>query len=164
MRSSSAVEVGVTSSPRRPALRYYGGKWRIAPWIIANFPPHRCYVEPFGGAASVLLRKPPAPAEVYNDLDGDVVSFFRTLREHPAEIIRAIELTPFAREEFVSAQSREGLDEIERARRVYVACCQGRAGLRGNRTGWRHCLGNGRTTTAAHEFAAVDHLVARGSA
>jgi DNA adenine methylase len=89
--------------PTRAALRYYGGKARLAPWIVAHLPPHVCYVEPFGGAASVLLRKPPAPYEVYNDLDGEVVGFFRVLRERPDDLLHAIALTPFARAEVDAA-------------------------------------------------------------
>ncbi len=91
----------------RPALRYHGGKWKLAPWIIAHLPPHRIYVEPFGGAASVLLRKPRSRAEVYNDLDGDVVNLFRVLRDPvaAADLKRQIELTPFSRAEFKEAYS-----------------------------------------------------------
>lgn len=77
----------------------------LAPWIIANLPPHRIYVEPFGGAASVLMRKPRAYAEVYNDLDGDVVNVFRVLRDAEAagRLEALLRLTPFARDEFFAA-------------------------------------------------------------
>ena len=64
----------------RPAMRYLGGKWRLAPWIISHMPAHRTYTEPFGGAASVLLRKPRVHAEIYNDLDGEIANLFRVLR------------------------------------------------------------------------------------
>ena len=84
----------------RPALRYYGGKWAVADWVIRHFPHHDCYVEPYGGAGSVLLNKQPSPLEVLNDLDGETVNFFRVLREQPEALMRAIELTPFSREEY----------------------------------------------------------------
>src|SRR3954466_7106373 len=90
------------SGGRRPVLRWHGGKWKLAPWIISHFPPHRIYVEPFGGAASVLLRKTPAFSEIYNDLDGEAVNLFQVLRR-PADagrLIELLELTPFARAEF----------------------------------------------------------------
>ena len=107
-------------APKRPALRYYGGKWRLAPWIISHFPEHQNYVEPCGGAASVLLQKPRSPLETYNDLDGNVVNFFRVLRDQPDELIRKIRLTPWARAEYeLSLEPCE--DEVERARRFFVA-------------------------------------------
>ncbi len=96
------ITAPVAAAPFRPPLRYMGGKWRLAPWIIRHMPPHRTYVEPFGGAAGVLLRKPRAYAEVYNDLDGEVVSLFRVLRDpaQAGELARRVALTPFARDEF----------------------------------------------------------------
>ena len=138
---------GVTTAPpsSRAALRYYGGKHSIAPWIVSHFPPHICYVEPFGGALSVLLHKPPARIEVANDADRLVVTFFRVLRERPDALRRAIALTPYAREECRLACTPEahdpdsGLDELERARRFYVQAWQSRHGApsRGQ-MGWRY--------------------------
>jgi DNA adenine methylase len=112
--------------PTRPALRWHGGKWRLAPWIIQHFPPHRIYVEPFGGGASVLLRKPRVYAEVYNDLDSEVVDFFRVLRD-PATAARLTELlhlTPFAREEFQAAYAPTE-DPVERSRRLVARSFMG---------------------------------------
>ena len=68
------------AAPTRPVLRYHGGKFRLAPWILTFFPRHTVYVEPFGGAAPVLLQKERLGAECYNDLDGEVVNLFRVLR------------------------------------------------------------------------------------
>ena len=116
----------MSAVPTRPVLRYHGGKWILAPWIISHFPAHRVYVEPFGGAASILMRKGRSYAEVYNDLDGEVVNLFRVLREpktaeHLVELIR---LTPFAREEFVGAYEPSD-DAIEQARRTVVKSFMG---------------------------------------
>jgi DNA adenine methylase len=112
--------------PTRPALRWHGGKWLLAPWIIGFFPKHRIYVEPFGGAASVLLRKPRANGEVYNDLDDDAVNLFTVLRDREAavELMRLLRLTPFARTEFELAWD-ETEDAIERARRLVIRSFMG---------------------------------------
>ena len=110
----------------RPVLRYHGGKWRIAPWIISHFPRHRVYVEPYGGGASVLLRKQRAHGEVYNDLDDDVVNLFRVLRddEQAQQLRRLLELTPFSRTEWVAARI-DADDPIESARRLIVRSMMG---------------------------------------
>lgn len=110
---------------KRPVLRWHGGKWMLAPWIISHFPSHRVYVEPFGGAASVLVRKPRSYAEVYNDLDSEVVNLFRVLRSDRApDLIRSLRLTPFAAEEFAEAYHQTDCD-MERARRLVVRSFMG---------------------------------------
>lgn len=125
--------------PIRPALRWHGGKWRLAPWIMAHFPSHRVYVEPFGGAASVLLRKPRAYAEVYNDLDDDVVNFFRVLQDPlgGGALMRKLELTPFARREFEIAWDHSD-DPVERARRLVIRAFMGFGSNAHNSTGRGH--------------------------
>ena len=114
------------TSPTRPALRWHGGKWRLAPWIITHFPPHRIYVEPFGGAASVLIRKARSYAEIYNDLDDEVVGFFRVLRDRTmaAQLQDLLRLTPFARCEFRAAYEPTE-DIIERSRRLIIRSFMG---------------------------------------
>lgn len=103
----------------RPVLNYFGGKWLLAPWIVEHFPPHLVYVESFGGGANVLLRKRRSKAEIYNDIDGDIVNVFRVLREPAlAELlIEALRLTPFAREEFLLSH-QPAADPVEQARRT----------------------------------------------
>jgi DNA adenine methylase len=108
----------------RPLMRYHGSKWRIAPWIISHFPRHRIYVEPFGGSASVLLRKARAEIEVYNDLDGEIVNLFRVVRDHGEELARRVYLTPYGRDEFTGAFETAG-DDIEQARRTIARSFMG---------------------------------------
>ena len=112
--------------PTRPALRYHGGKWRLAPFLLQFFPAHRVYVEPFGGAASVLMRKARSYAEVYNDLDDEVVSLFRVLRDDEAasRLKALLTLTPFARTEFEDAAVASD-DPVERARRLIIRAFMG---------------------------------------
>lgn len=96
----------------------------LAEWIISYFPQHRVYVEPYGGAASVLLRKARSYAEVYNDLDGEVVNVFRVVRDRGEELKRVLSVTPFAREEF--GLSWYGSDDpLEQARRTIIRSFMG---------------------------------------
>lgn len=152
----------MTTAPSRPALRYFGGKWRLAPWLISQFPAHECYVEPYGGGASVLLQKPPAAIETYNDIWREVVTFFRVLRERPADLIAAIEMTPFSRvelDEALETQPGDELTDLERARRFYVCSWQARGGPRAAwRSGWRYERTDSRGKRALDDFNQTDHL------
>lgn len=141
------------TQPSRPVLRYHGGKWLLAPWIISHFPAHRVYVEPFGGAASVLLRKERAYAEIYGDLDTEVVNLFRILRDErqAAKLIEALRLTPFAREDFHDAY-RSTRNRLERARRLIVKSYMGfgtDAATGQYRTGFRANSNRSGSTPAA---------------
>ncbi len=129
-----------TAAVTKPALRYHGAKFRIASWVASFFPAHRYYVEPFGGAAGVLLQKPRAYAEIYNDLDDDIVNLFSVLRApaQAARLIELLQLTPYARSEFLLAyQPTE--DRLERARRTVVRAGMGfgSAGATKGSTGFR---------------------------
>jgi DNA adenine methylase len=125
---------------KHPALRYHGAKFRLAPWIISHFPEHKYYVEPFGGAAGVLLNKPKCHAEVYNDLDGDIVNFFEVLRNPylREQLIEQLVLTPYSRQEFELAYEFT-TNQVERARRTAIRASMGfgSAGATLGKTGFR---------------------------
>jgi DNA adenine methylase len=127
-------------SVERPVLRYHGAKFRLASWVTGFFPEHTCYVEPFGGAAGVLLQKPRVYAEVYNDLDGEVVNFFRVLRdrEQRERLIESCVFTPYSRDDFNEAWEPTE-DSIERARRLAIRAQMGfgSAGATKGATGFR---------------------------
>ncbi|WP_338544672.1 DNA adenine methylase [Pseudomonas benzopyrenica] len=131
-----------------PVIRYHGGKFRLATWIIKHFPAHTCYVEPFGGAAGVLMRKPRSYAEVYNDIDGQVVNLFRVIRNDSQleALISRLSFTPYARAEFELAWEPCD-DPIEMAARLIVRAQMGfssagaTCGLTGFRTDTRRSYG-----------------------
>lgn len=149
----------------RPVLRYHGGKWKLAPWIISHFPEHRVYVEPFGGGASVLMRKERSYAEVYNDKWSEVVRVFRLLRDpgKAKRLEQLIRLTPFAREEFELANfdHMQEYDELEAARLTIFRSFAGfgSASINGKfSTGFR-ANSNRSGTTPAHDWMNYpDHL------
>jgi DNA adenine methylase len=115
----------------RVAFSWFGGKTRHLHWLLPliNSTPHTSYVEPFGGSAAVLLNKQPSPVEVYNDIYGEVVNFFRVLRTSGPELVELLQLTPYSREEFRLACRGEEMTEIEAARRFFVKARQIRNGL-----------------------------------
>ena len=133
---------------KRPVLRYHGGKWLLGKWIIGHFPKHRCYVEPFGGAASVLMQKDRSYAEVYNDLDGELVSLFKVIREQGNELRESLRLTPFSRLDFVESYKPSG-DPLEQARRTIVRSFLGfGSNAHNKKTGFRANSNRSGTTPA----------------
>ncbi len=121
----------------KPPLSYYGGKTTLAARLVALFPPHGHYVEPFAGSLAVLLAKPRSPMETVNDLDGDLMTFWRVLRDQPDDLMRVCALTPHSRAEHQLSYDLGSCSDLESARRVWVRLTQGRNGTM-RRTGWRH--------------------------
>jgi DNA adenine methylase len=123
----------------KPPFPYFGGKQRIARRIIEAFPPHLQYVEPYCGGLAVLMAKDPIELEVVNDLDEDLMTFWRVLRDRGDDLERVCALTPHSRSESLLARDRDSVDDLERARRVWVALTQRRSGqLRA--TGFRYIV------------------------
>ena len=116
---------------QRIVFGWYGGKFSHLDWLLPLLPECHHYCEPFAGSAAVLLNRAPSPVETYNDIDGEVVTFFRVLRDSHEELVRAIALTPFSREEYYRAVEApvDGISDIERARRFYIKARQTRTGL-----------------------------------
>lgn len=120
----------------KPPFTYFGGKTAVADRIAALLPSHEHYVEPFAGSLAVLLAKQPSKMETVSDLDGDLVNFWRVLRDRPQDLERACALTPHSRAEYLACYE-PATDDLERARRVWVNLTQGRGGQM-RRTGWRY--------------------------
>ncbi len=137
------------------AFGWYGGKFSHLNWLLPLLPPATHYCEPFGGSAAVLLNRDPSPVETYNDLDGEMVNFFRVLRDHKDALIEAIGLTPFSRKEFEQSISASlaSVSDLERARRFYIRARQVRTGLAQTASSgrWAHC----RLTSRAGMAGAV---------
>lgn len=145
-----------------PPMAYFGGKTRLAPRIAALLPPHQHYVEPFAGSLAVLLAKPLSRMETVNDLDGDLMMFWRVLRDKPVELARVCALTPHGRAEHQAAfVAEEGIGDVEVARRVWVRINQGRSGTL-RKTGWRYYVNPGGTnlSMAGYLEAYVERMAA----
>lgn len=118
-------------------LKYPGGKWRIAQWILSYFPAHKVYLEPFFGSGAVFFNKEPSYIETINDMNGDIVNLFRVCREYPEELAKVIELTPFSRDEFISCNALSD-DPIEQARRTLVRYHQSFGTSNSSKNSWRN--------------------------
>jgi DNA adenine methylase len=158
-RSLSPIYLDDKEANELPAIRsrrggkkivfgWYGGKFSHLDWLLPLLPQTHHYCEPFAGSGAVLLNRAPSPVETYNDIDGDVVNFFKVLRDDPEDLTRAIGLTPFSREEFYTAinGSTRGVSRLERARRFYIRARQTRTGLAQTATlgRWANCKNTSR--------------------
>jgi DNA adenine methylase len=128
---------------KKIAFGWYGGKYSHLDWLLPLLPETKHYCEPFGGSAAVLVNREPALVETYNDIDGELVNFFRVLRDNQDALIKAIGLTPFSREELRLAvgEPEDGVSDLERARRFFVRARQVRTGLAqtASEGRWAHC-------------------------
>jgi DNA adenine methylase len=109
----------------------------------------------------VLLNREPSGVETYNDLDGDVVNFFRVLRDRCEELTRAVSLTPYSRADFIRAIEEPSDNSIERARQFYVRALQARAGLsqRTATTGhWGFSSATARRGVSLHISRWIGHI------
>ncbi len=147
------------------AFGWYGGKFSHLSWLLPLLPDCHHYCEPFAGSAAVLLNREPSPVETYNDIDGEVANFFRVLRDKPEDLVRAIGLTPFSREELAIAVSHngDGASDVERARRFYVRARQARTGLAQTASlgRWANCKDTSRAGMAgavSRWLGSVDQL------
>lgn len=140
---------------KKIAFGWYGGKYSHLDWLLPLLPEATHYCEPFGGSAAVLINRKPSPIETYNDIDGDIVNFFRVLREQKDALIESIGLTPFSREELRIAVNKAPtkISDLERARRFFVRARQVRTGLAqtASEGRWAHC----KLTTRAEMAGAV---------
>lgn len=148
---------------KSPLLRYHGGKWKIAPWIINHFPRHDIYVEPFGGGGSVLFRKRPCRAEIYNDLDNEIVNVFRVIRDQlqADQLSTLCLLTPYSRSE-LGLSNEPSNDPVEQARRTLFRAWSGfgSAGATRGRTGFRtYTKPNKRYTPVTSSWARVPDII-----
>ncbi len=140
--------VSINRRRRVIAFGWYGGKYSHLDWLLPLLPSCDHYCEPFGGSAAVLLNRSPSPVETYNDVDGEVVNFFRVLRDQKEKLVEAIGLTPFSREEFFVAcgPPERDLSDLERARRFFVRARQVRTGLaqKASLGRWANCKNTSR--------------------
>ena len=112
----------------KPLISYYGGKQRLAKWIISHFPQHRSYIEPFCGGAAVFFAKEPVQLNVLNDTNGQVVNLYRQAKLQPDALFRLIDATPHARSEHARAKDiykgKTEAEPVEQAWATYVASRQ----------------------------------------
>lgn len=146
-----------------PVLKYPGAKWQMAAWIVSQFPEHEVYLEPFFGSGAVFFTKQPSRVETINDIDGRVVNFFRVLRERPDELVRQLELTPYARDEY-DMSYEQAHDPLEDARRFAVRCFQAHGSVTGKRVGWRNDVQGKVSTALCQQWRALPERISNTAA
>lgn len=118
-------------------LNYPGAKWGMAKYIVSLMPKHRSYLEPFFGSGAVLFNKPKSAIETVNDIDGDIVNFFRILREQPDKLAETISMTPYSRDVFNDAHKNRGSNDFERAYKFAIRSRMGHGFKTYEKTGFK---------------------------
>lgn len=147
-------------------IKYPGSKWRIAKWIINFFPEHHSYLEPFFGSGAVLFTKSRSNIETVNDLNGDVVNLFEWIKRDPERLAREIYFTPYARDVYEAAYSRQydETDKFQRAVDFYVRMMMGR-GFRctGEKVGWKNDVQGREKSYAANQWCNAPEVILEAS-
>jgi DNA adenine methylase len=141
-----------------PPIPYYGSKQKLGPAIAALLPEHQHYIEPYGGSLAVLLAKRPSAQETVNDLSRELMTFWRVLRDRPADLARVCALTPHSRAEHDAAFEPAGND-LEIARRIWIRLTQGRSNALYCRTGWRYQVAENGLSLPGYLDAYRDRLI-----
>lgn len=145
---------------------YPGGKTYLVPWLLDHIPQHRCYVEVFGGSASLLYNKPRSYNEVLNDLDGDIVQFFDVLRDRPEELREWLNTLPYAKDlherfagEFYAGERRD--DPVERAGVFYYLRCTQFAGKYARESGFTSSTKNDEASRFVNKIDRIEEFSER---
>jgi DNA adenine methylase len=137
------------------ACGYYGGKFYPLDFVLPHLLDMRYYCEPCGGSGAVLLNRKRSELDTYNDLDNNVVAFFRAIRDTPNALIRLLAFTPHSREEYrLALEPAADITDLERARRFYVRITQSRNAAPGNAS-WAYAKRDGKRV---RKFTHVENL------
>lgn len=121
---------------------YLGSKYSILPWLLPKLPRCNHYVSVFGGSAADLINREPSPIETFNDINQQVVNFFKVLRETPESLIESLQLTPHSKYEYDNAWESVHDSDIEKARKFFIRTQQSifSAGAQEKVKGWAAAL------------------------
>lgn len=136
IETGDIIETTLAYKKVNPPFGYFGSKNKIALKLCKKLPPHNCWVEAFCGSAALTLAKSPAPIEVINDIDNEIVNLFNQLRNHYDELCEQIKFTPYAEQELINARIENNDDtELERARKFLVQSMMAINGVFGKEKG-----------------------------
>lgn len=145
----------------RSVLKYPGSKWRIAQWIVSQMPEHHSYLEPFFGSGAVLFSKLPSHIETVNDLDDNVFTLFKVIREKPEALARIVATTPYSRKEYdLTYEKGKPNSDLEKTRRFLIQCWQGH-GFRTNgyKNGWKNDVQGRERAYALHNWCRLPEWI-----
>jgi len=148
-----AAEIRSTPFP------YPGNKQRLAKWVLTNTKDHDQWVAPFGGAGGILFNKQPSRNEVLNDLNEDIITFYRVLRDRREELKEYLRLIPYHEQQYREWKAEWDRqwrpdDEIKHAGILYFLQ---RASFGGDQTGFR-AVASGRKNSSNQFFNSLDRL------